>query len=36
MEEYFKKYETSHRKYCGENYNKALNNLKATKKKVKR
>ena len=32
MEEDFKKYETSYRKYYGENYNKVLNNLKATKK----
>ena len=35
MEKDFQKYETSYRKYYGENYNKALNNLKATKKKLK-
>ena len=33
-EEDFKKYETSYRQYCGSNYNKALRNLKNTKKRM--
>ena len=35
-EEDFKKYETSYRQYYGSNYNKALRNLKNTKKRVER
>ena len=34
-EEDFKKYEKSYRQYYGENYDKALNNLKVTKKQLK-
>ena len=34
-EEDFKKYETSYRQYYGENYDKALNNLRATKNRLK-
>ena len=32
----FKKYETSYRQYYGSNYNKALRNLKNTKKRLQR
>ena len=35
-EEDFKKYETSYRQYYGSNYNKALRNLKNTKKQMER
>ena len=35
-EEDFKKYETSYRQYYGSNYNKALRNLKNTKKRMER
>ena len=35
LEEDFKKYETSYRKYYGSDYDKALNNLKTTKKCLK-
>ena len=35
-EEDFKKYETSYRQYYGPNYNKALRNLKNTKKRMER
>ena len=35
-EEDFQKYETSYRQYYGSNYNKALRNLKNTKKRMER
>ena len=35
-EEDFTKYETSYRQYYGSNYNKALRNLKNTKKRMER
>ena len=35
-EEDFRKYETSYRQYYGSNYNKALRNLKNTKKRMQR
>ena len=34
LEENFKKYETSYRQYYGKDYDKALNNLRTTKKKT--
>ena len=34
-EEDFKKYETSYRQYYGSDYDKALNNLRTTKKRLK-
>ena len=35
LEEDFKKFEQSYRQYYGINYNKALNNLRTTKKRLK-
>ena len=35
LEEYFTKYEKSYRQYYGENYDKALGNLRSTKKRLR-
>ena len=35
LEEDFKKYETSYKQYYGENYDKALKNLRSTKKSLR-
>ena len=35
LEEDFKKFEQSYKQYYGINYNKALNNLRTTKKRLK-